>query len=76
MKYLYLILLVLVFGCSTKSNSINEEKIKEEVWNTVLAHNHSWAVLEDISELEKYVADSIISISPPFREVLKGKRIT
>jgi len=73
MKKLYLLLLVFVIGCNPATKPVNEEAIKKEVWETVLAHNKAWTQMENLTELEKYIDENIISISPPFKTPLYGK---
>ncbi len=73
MKTYIIIFLVLLIGCTSKTVQ-NEEQVKKEVWETVKSHNIAWSQLEDLTELEKYVDENIISISPPFKEPIYGKK--
>ena len=73
MKKIFFAILVLLIGCTSKT-ALNEEQIKKAVWETVKAHNIAWSQLEDLTELEKYVDENIISISPPFKEPIYGKK--
>jgi len=73
MKTVFLILLVLLLSC-TSINQRNDEQIKNEVWETVTSHNIAWSQLENLTELANYVDENIVSVSPPFKEPIYGKK--
>ncbi len=73
MKTIFLILLVLFVGCKSDKQRSNDQ-IKNEVWETVKSHNLAWSKLEDISKLETYIDANVISVSPPFKTPLYGKK--
>jgi len=73
MKNVFLILLVLLLSCTSKKQR-NDEQVKNDVWETVKSHNIAWSQLEDLTELAKYVDENIVSISPPFKEPIYGKK--
>ena len=64
--------LFLLTTCNTNSQQ-NIDLAAKQVWETVKAHNKTWAVLEDINDQLKYVHDDVVFIKPPFKEILKGK---
>lgn len=73
-KLLYIIPLFLIFlSWSFLSKDVDIEKEKEEVLKTVLAHNKSWTVLEDLNEQAKYIQENIIMITPGDRDPIIGR---
>ncbi|OGU57050.1 MAG: hypothetical protein A2V66_05695 [Ignavibacteria bacterium RBG_13_36_8] len=69
---LFLPLLMIITTCSTNDDATDMEKSKEEVWQTVLAHNKAWAELENLDEQMKYVHKDIVFVGPPYKNTISG----
>lgn len=68
-----MVLLLNVIVYSQKEYKMDVEKAKEEVWNTVLAHNKAWSQMENLDEQALYVHNEIVFISPPYLTPIVGK---
>jgi ketosteroid isomerase-like protein len=66
------LVIILAFACSKNENSL--EKVKDEIWQTVLSHNKSWAELEDLNEQGKYIHENIIFVKPGDKNPIEGKK--
>ena len=72
-KFLLPIAVLFLFeGCMQNNNNVNIEQLKEEVWQTVLAHNKAWTVDKDIEAQMRHVHKEIVSVAPPFTNRLTG----
>ena len=72
MKIKYLpIIFCLFFGCNQLQKS--DEKIKQDVWNTVKSINRYWAITENMDSLGLFLHDDMVIFSPGGKERLQGK---
>ncbi len=53
--------------------TMEQSKIKEEVWKTIQALNRVWAEYVDVEELEKYFHKDMVAITPFDRDRLEGR---
>ncbi len=51
----------------------DENKIKENVWQTIQAMNRAWTVKGDVDDLKNYFHNDMVAITPTARERLEGK---
>ncbi|MFC2103379.1 YybH family protein [Bacteroidota bacterium] len=65
---------VILSNCAQKETKMDIEKVKESVWNTVLAHNNAWSAMEDLDEQARYIHEEIIFVAPPYRTPVRGKK--
>jgi hypothetical protein len=49
------------------------EQVKTEVWETVRAMNHAWAVEGDVDKLRDYFHQKMVAITPAARTRLEGR---
>ncbi len=62
------------YNCAQlKVNTMDENKIKEKVWQTIQAMNRSWTVKRDIDELINYFHKDMVAITATDRERLEGR---
>lgn len=52
---------------------MSENKIEDEVWQTVKELNHTWAVDGDVSALNNYFHENIVVIHPGDKYRLEGR---
>jgi len=74
-KSLFIIMVsLMITNCSqtNEGGKMDIDKIKQDVWKTVLAHNKAWTELEDVNEQKKYIHDDIIFIAPPYKKPIIG----
>jgi len=71
-RVIVFIALLILGGCLQNNNNYETEKLKEEIWQTVLAHNKAWALDENMEEQMKHVHPDIVSVAPPFIEKISG----
>ena len=72
MVRLIILFTVPLLSCKSELH-MDTEMITKNIWETVKAHNEAWSEHEDINEQLKFVHDEIIFVSPPFKEIMKGK---
>lgn len=66
---LVLSLALLLSNCNQDDN----EKLKEEVWQSVKSINRHWAITENMDSLGLYIHPEMIIITPDSKQPLQGK---
>lgn len=67
------------FACNQGENmevkTMDESKIKEEVWQIIQTLNRAWAVEENVADLKKYFHKNMVAITPTDRDRLEGRDV-
>ena len=73
-KYLFpIFMLVVLVSCSPGETALNEEQVKEEVWQTLEALSTAWATDGNTEALKDYFHETMVAITPSDRERLEGR---